>query len=128
MLHVDEIYEIDRQKKQIRKEIYKNIYETFTRKIRHCVNMNEKHSMLSVPSYVVGQPSFDRVKAASYLRRQLENGGFQVRMMSNVDMYVTWVKERDKEKRMVEINDPSDESDFTSLINLRKTAAKYKKK
>lgn len=128
MLHVDEIHALDRQKKQIRKQIYKHIYETFVRKIRHCVNMNEKYAMLSVPSYVMGQPSFDMVKAAVYLHRQLENGGFQVKMLSDVNMYVTWYKEKNKEKRIVTISDPSDDSDFTSLINLKKTAAKYKKK
>lgn len=127
MLHVDEIHEIHHKKSQIKKEIYKNIYETFTRKIRHAVAMNEKHAALSVPTYVMGQPSFDRVKAAAYLKRQLENGGFQVRFLSEVDMYVTWFKEKDKKVITIQEN-PGDETDFSSLINLKKTAAKYKKK
>lgn len=120
MINVSEIANIESNRKKIRKELYKKIYEQFSRKIRYTVELGGKYVHLRVPSVVFGFPTFDRTQACAYLKRQLELSGFNVRLMSPIDLYVTWAAPR-KEK----IPEPQ-ETDLPSFINLKKMANKYR--
>jgi hypothetical protein len=125
MLRVSEIYAVENQKRKIRKRIYKEIYNTLSKKIRHSVGLGHRNVILHVPSFVYGQPVFDRTRAMSYIKRQFENGGFIVNVVSDDALHVSWCKEEKSFLR--EKTEPeADESPFASLINLKKTANKYK--
>jgi hypothetical protein len=123
MISINEVTKIDEKRKQIRKEIYTRIYEQFSRKIRQCVELGHKQVFLTVPSFVVGYPTFDRGAAARYIMRQLKLGGFDVRLVSDYDMYVSWIiPKKAKEK----VSEP-DETEFPDLMNLKKMADKYRR-
>ena len=130
MINVDEIMKIEKQRRQVKKEIYMKIYEQFTRKIRQCVELNQKQVFLRTPSYIMGYPTFDRGKATDYLKRQLENGKFDVTKASNIDLYVSWKKPRDSTEKIKrkepEMSFQDDDMGFPTLINLKKAADKYR--
>jgi hypothetical protein len=120
MINVSEIVTIESNRKKIRKELYKKIYEQFSRKIRHTVELGGKCVHLRVPSVVFGFPTFDRSQACGYLKRQLELSGFNARYMSPIDLYVTW--ESPRKRTLSETEEP----DLPSFINLKKMANKYR--
>lgn len=135
MLSVDDIHKIEKHRKDIRKEIYKKIYEQFCRRIKQCVELNESQAFLRTPSYLVGYPTFDRERATVYLKRQLELGKFDVTFLSNIDLYVSWKKKKGHvptpkaltpQQSKSEGLDSEDDG-FPTLMNLRKAAAKYRK-
>ena len=121
MINVSEIANIESSRKKNKKELYKKIYEQFSRKIRHTVELGGKCVFLRVPSIVFGFPTFDRSHACAYLKRQLEIGGFRVQVLSEIDLCVTWSSPR-KEKTPA----ASDDGDIPSFINLKKMANKYR--
>jgi hypothetical protein len=121
MINVSEIVNIESSRKKNKKELYKKIYEQFSRKIRHTVELGGKCVFLRVPSVVFGFPTFDRSHACTYLKRQLELGGFRVQVLSEIDLCVTWSSPR-KEKTPA----ASDDGDIPSFINLKKMANKYR--
>jgi len=122
MISINEVTKIDEKRKQIRKEIYTRVYEQFSRKIRQCVELGHKQVFLTVPTIVVGYPTFDRSAAARYIVRQLKLGGFEVKLVSDYDIYVSWViPKKVKEK----VDDP-DETEFPDLMNLKKMADRYR--
>jgi hypothetical protein len=125
MLRISDIHAVENEKKKIRKAIYKEIYATFTRKIKHCVEMGHKHVLLAMPGFVFGQPMFDRGRACTYLKRQLENGGFTVGVLENYNLYVSWDRS-EKTSRREELAESVDDSPFVSLMNLKKAASKYR--
>jgi hypothetical protein len=132
MLCVDDIHKIERQRRDIRKEIYKKIYEQFCRRIKQCVELNETQAFLRTPSYLVGYPTFDRERATVYLKRQLELGRFDVTLMSNVDLYVSWKRAPGAKRTKTTVEPegtPAEQLDdvFPTLMNLKKAAAKYRK-
>lgn len=122
MLRIDEIHAVENERRKIRKAIYKEIYATFSRKVKHSVEMGHRFVLLTIPHFVYGQPAFDRGKAYTYIKKQFENGGFNIADAGEYTMYVSWSKE---EKRDVEAA-KLDDTPFISLINLRKAANKYK--
>ena len=123
MLSINDITKIDDKRKQIKKEIYTRIYEQFSRKIKQSVELGHKQVFLTVPTFVVGYPTFDRSAAARYIMRQLKLGGFDVRLVSDYDMYVSWIiPKKVKEK----VSEP-DETEFPDLMNLKKMADKYRR-
>ena len=128
MLRVSDIHAVESEKKKIKKAIYKEIYASFTRKIKHAVEIGHKNVVLSVPAFVFGQPSFDMNKAYTYLKRQLEMGGFSVADVPNYTMYVSWgsSERRAVTRRQAESQEPVEDSPFVSLMNLKKTANRYK--
>jgi hypothetical protein len=123
MISINEVTKIDEKRKQIKKEIYTRIYEQFSRKIRQCVELGHKQVFLTVPSFVVGYPTFDRGAAARYMMRQLKLGGFDVRLVSDYDMYVSWIIPKKVKEKVAE----PDETEFPDLMNLKKMADKYRR-
>jgi len=123
MISINDVTKIDEKRKQIRKEIYTRIYEQFSRKIKQCVELGHKQVFLTVPSFVVGYPTFDRGAAARYMMRQLKLGGFDVRLVSDYDMYVSWIIPKKVKEKVIE----PDETEFPDLMNLKKMADKYRR-
>ncbi|MBT6183822.1 MAG: hypothetical protein HOI07_03600 [Betaproteobacteria bacterium] len=120
MISVDEISRMEDKRNQIKKETYTKIYEQISRKIRRTVDARGKRTIAEVPSFLVGYPSFDKYKAAKYLKRQLENNGFIVVITGDVMLDISW------EVKKVVRKPQEVENDFPTLINLRKAANKYR--
>ena len=113
MINVSEIFNIEYSRKNNKKEIYKKIFEQFSRKIRCTVELGGKTVMLRVPFVVFGYPTFDR---------SLELSGFSVQSISTIDLCVTWSSPR-KDKPVEARND---DDGIPSFINLKKMANKYR--
>ena len=123
MISINDVTKIDEKRKQIKKEIYTRVYEQFSRKIKQSVELGHKQVFLTVPSFVIGYPTFDRSAAARYIARQLKLGGFDVRHVSDYDMYVSWVIPKKTKQKI----DEPDETEFPDLMNLKKIADKYRR-
>ena len=123
MISINDVTKIDEKRKQIRKEIYTRVYEQFSRKIKQSVELGHKQVFLTVPTFVIGYPTFDRGAAARYIMRQLKLGGFDVRLVSDYDMYVSWIIPKKVKQKVNE----SDETEFPDLMNLKKMADKYRR-
>jgi hypothetical protein len=123
MLSINDVTKIDEKRKQIRKEIYKKIYEQFSSKIKQAVELGHKQIFLTVPAFLIGYPVFDRRLAAKYVARQFELGGFTVRLLSDQDIYISWIvpKKSKIKKEEVEVGD------FPNLMNLKKMANQYRR-
>jgi hypothetical protein len=123
MISIDDVTKIDEKRKQIRKEIYTKIYEQFSSKIKQSVELGHKQLFMTVPPFLIGYPVFDRSAAARYIARQFVLGGFTVKLVSDHDIYVSWViPKKKKEKRESE-----EDGDFPNLMNLKKMANKYRR-
>lgn len=123
MISIDDVTKIDEKRKQIRKEIYKKIYEQFSSKIKQSVELGHKQLFLRVPSFLVGYPVFDRSAAARYIARQFILGGFTVQLVSDYDLYISWIiPKKKKERKEIE-----EDTEFPNLMNLKKMANKYRR-
>jgi len=122
MININDIIEIDDKKRRIKKEIYTNIYDQFSSKIKQCVELGHKQVFLTVPVILIGYPVFDRNTAARYLTRQFELSGFIAQLVSDYDIYVSWNISKKKKEREVE----NEDIEFPNLMNLKKMANKYR--
>jgi hypothetical protein len=113
-----DISDIEKKRRDAKKELYKKIFEQFTRKIKSCVELNQKQVFLQVPAFLFGFPTFDRTKATDYLRRQLIRSGFDVSTVNDFELYVSWYKKKAQ-------SEPEKESELPTLANLHKLARKY---
>ena len=123
MLSINDVTKIDDKRKQIRKEIYKKIYEQFSSKIKQAVELGHKQIFLTVPAFLIGYPVFDRRLAAKYVARQFELGGFTVRLLSDQDIYISWIVPKKSKIKKEEV----EEWDFPNLMNLKKMANQYRR-
>lgn len=123
MISVEDVTKIDERRKQIRKEIYTKIYEQFSSKIKQSVELGHKQLFMTVPPFLIGYPVFDRSAAARYIARQFSLGGFTVKLLSDHDIYVSWVVPKKKKEK----KEREDDVDFPNLVNLKKIANKYRR-
>lgn len=123
MISINDIIQIDDKRKKIKKEIYKKIYDQFASKIKQCVELGHKQVFLTVPVVLIGYPVFDRSAAARYIARQFQLGGFTVQIVSEFDIYVSWVVPKKKKER----EETEEEVAFPDLMNLKKMANKYRR-
>jgi len=125
---MSDIKKIEDHRREVRKEIYTKLYEQFSRKIRQTVEFGQSQVFLNVPGFLIGYPTFDRKKASSYLKRQLERGQFDVSRVDEYNFYVSWGKTRSSaHTEESEPYDDSNDTEFPTLINLKKAANKQRK-
>ena len=124
MISINDIIQIDDKRKKIKKEIYTKIYEQFASKIKQCVELGHKQVFLTIPVVLIGYPVFDRSAAARYVARQFQLGGFTVQIVSEFDIYVSWVVPKKKKERE---ESEEEEVAFPDLMNLKKMANKYRR-
>lgn len=123
MLSTQDLAKMEKVRQNIKKEIYKSILGQFSRKIKARFDLGEKSTVLTVPPFVVGFPKYDLPIAVRYIGRQLVRLGYKVTMVTPTSYEVSW----DKMKPVEEVETVEPEFEFPSLMNLKKTAARYKK-
>ena len=123
MLSINDVTKIDEKRKQIKKEIYMKIYEQFSAKIKQSVELGHKQIFLTVPTFLLGYPVFDRRLAAKYVARQFQLGGFTVKLLSDFDIYVSWIVPKKKKEKV----EDEEETDLPNLLNLKKMANHYRR-
>jgi hypothetical protein len=124
MISVKELAERDKARKNIKKEIYKTILNQFSRKIKARFDLGDKMTVVTVPPFVVGFPRYDLAEAVRYIGRQLARLGYRLNMVGPTSYEVSWEKLSTHETFTEETVDP--EFEFPSLMNLKKTAERYK--
>ena len=124
MISIDDVIEIDDKRKRIKKEIYIKIYDQFSSKIKQSVELGYKQLFMTIPHFLIGYPVFDRAAAARYIARQFELGGFTVQLVSEFDIYVSWIVSKKKQGKK---KGSTDDGDFPNLMNLKKMANKYRR-
>jgi hypothetical protein len=128
MISVNEISKIAEKRNKLRKETYVKIYEQISKKVRQSAEFGNKYLLVSIPSFVVGFPAFDRLKALHYIKRQLDLGGFSTRIVGEHEIYISW----STKKKSAAPQQPKEEilteefGDFPSFVNLKKVANKYR--
>ena len=123
MLSVQDLAKMEKVRQNIKKEIYKSILGQFSRKIKARFDLGDKSTVLTVPPFVVGFPRYDLPTAVRYIGRQLGRLGYKVTMVTPTSYEVSW----DKMKPVEEVETVEPEFEFPSLMNLKKTADRYKK-
>ena len=127
MISVDEISKIADKRNKLRKETYVKIYEQVSKKIRQTVELGHKFLVVQIPAFLVGFPTFDRLKATQYIKRQLDLGGFDTRCIGDHEIYITWSIKKKNKAVSNETMDTEEFGDFPSFVNLKKVANKYRK-
>jgi hypothetical protein len=123
MISVQDLAKMEKVRQNIKKEIYKSILNQFSRKIKARFDIGDKSTVLTVPPFVVGFPKYDLPIAVRYIGRQLGRLGYKVTMVTPTSYEVSW----DKMKPPEEVETVEPEFEFPSLMNLKKTADRYKK-
>ena len=124
MVSVQELQKLEKNKQKIKKEIYTKIYYQFSNKITRNAELSQKHTYLTIPPFLLGYPTYSLKNAAKYIARQFERSGFDVQIYGDINLLVQWKVKKDKTPE--ENHEPNDDGSFPSLMNLRKTARKYK--
>jgi hypothetical protein len=127
MITAHDIQRIESQRRQIKKETYKQILSQFDRKIRKAVALGQSSVFLQVPGFVIGFPMYDLGQAAVYLRRQLERLGYHV-VQSGIEFFLTWSGQPPPEPMPEPPRYEEDQIEFPSFVNLRKIASKIAQK
>jgi len=124
LVSAQELQKANEAKKAIKKETYRKILEQISKKIQVSSQIGNKNLIVTIPSFVMGFPTFDQAMAATYIERQLRNGGYNTNRISGTSIYIDWTgpkSEKPKSKSSV-----VDDLDIPSFMNLKKYAAKYK--
>lgn len=124
MITIDEISKIADKRKRLKKETYVKLYEQISKKIRQSVELGNKYVFVQIPSFVMGYPHFDRRKATDYLIRQFKISGFMVQVIGEFEICISWRAK--KVEKHTEEKSEEDFEDFPTLVNLKKTANKYR--
>jgi len=125
MISIDEISRITEKRNKLKKETYIKIYEQISKKIRQSVDLGHKYMFCQIPSFVMGYPHFNRVKALQYIKRQFDIGGFTVQQVGDFELCISWRPK--KLHKNTQCEDDEDMGEFPSFVNLKKAANKYRR-
>lgn len=127
MISIDEISRITEKRNRLRKETYIKIHEQISKKIRQSVDLGHKYIFCQIPSFVMGFPQFNRTKAAEYIKRQFELGGFTVQTIGEYELCISWKPIKKTNKNNHHHTQTDDTEEFPTLVNLKKAANRYRR-
>jgi hypothetical protein len=107
-----------------RRKFIKKSMSSFPRRLNNLWSTDTSKSFLTVPAFLIGFPVFDRGQAARYVARQFVLGGFEARLISDYDLYISWNVPKKKKQK---VEQEGSEADFPNLMNLKKIANKYRR-
>jgi len=117
-MNAHELNKIIQRKKDIRKQIYRELYHKIFNTLKKNVEVGRKRSVVVIPRYLMGFPPYDIVHAGEYLRRQFVLAGFECTHSSG-----TLVISLKKMSKAAQTTAPSNCDDFSSLVNLKSIAS-----
>ena len=123
-LRVDEVQQIDHRKRELKKKLYTELYERASTKVRQVAELGLHETWVQIPSFLIGFPTFDLIKATQYVERQFINGGFFTHTYENGQIFISWYPKTSKKTKKSKPKEPVNE--FASLANLKKAADKYR--
>jgi hypothetical protein len=131
-LTIEDVQKVDMRKRELKKRLYKELYERASSKVREIAKMGLHETWVTIPSFLMGYPSFDLEMATIYIERQFKNGGFYVKNYGQGQLFISWYL--DPKKKMKKKEEPfkpqppkkEDPYDLSVLVNLKKSADKYK--
>lgn len=95
---VNEIYKIKNKKKELEKQVYKELIRGCFNCIRLGVHVDQKECLYTIPPIVAGYPAINIHRASRYLSKVLEKNGFNVRINYNI-LIIRWDKKPKKESK-----------------------------
>lgn len=124
MISAKELEERNKNKHNIKKELYTRILSQMCRRIDMFHTLGKKECSLNVPEFVFGYPAYNVSEVTMYMYRQLVRLGYRTSILGEGMMYVSWGP---KPKKKTKTKD--DDSDtLPSFANLRKAADDLRKK
>lgn len=128
MLSAKDLEERNKNKKNMKKELYKRILVQLCRKIDMNHTLGNSSCMLRVPEFIFGYPAFDTGHVTLYMYRQLVHLGYRTSVIDSVRglIYVAWGKKPTVSKKNQHQQEDNDE--LPSLANLKKAADSLRKK
>lgn len=126
MLSVKDLNERNKNRRNMKKELYKRILVQLCRKIDMNHTLGNSECMLRVPEFIFGYPAFDTSHVTLYMYRQLVHLGYRTSILDSVRglIYVAWGKQPEKKK----LQQPQEDDELPSLANLKKAADSLRKK
>ena len=116
-----EVAQLEKARRDVKKETYKAILDQFSRKIKSSYELGHREAILTVPPFVIGYPKYDLAQALRYLVRQHQLLGYQVELVGPLSFKVTWFQPRPvKDDADMVLEGPMDL--LPGLVNLQKTA------
>lgn len=113
--------ERNKLKNDVRKEIYTRILTQMCRKIEVAHSLGKDHTILKIPEYIFGYPTYDIIQVTIFIHRQLKRLGYRCSIISSGYIHTAW-----GEKKVVVTKE--EKETIPTLSNLKKAADSIRKK
>lgn len=90
-MNLEDIVKIQEERRNREVNLFQDLYERASSKIKNYVSMGSQACVYQVPSFVFGYPLIDVPKATEYLLARLNHEGFIAFQVENSDkIYISW--------------------------------------
>ncbi len=135
MISAKELEDRDKNKKNVKKELYTKILTQLCRRIKLHHEIGRSECTLYIPEFIIGYPSFDIEQMTVYMHRQLSRLKYRASVLYPGVIHVAWgeaaaeASSSSKKKKAAAVaSSLDDEEDLPSLANLKKAADTLRKK
>jgi hypothetical protein len=89
---LDELYERQRVKDELKMETLQKILKRVFMKIKHSAKAvpNRQYMLYQVPTYLVGNPRYDLTECVEYLDKNLNDNGFKTKFIYPNILFISW--------------------------------------
>jgi hypothetical protein len=100
MLNITELHKTIDQKKKTRLLCYETILEKCHKRIIDCSKKEQTFCLFIVPEYIIGLPIINNYECTQFLIESLKENGFDVTYTFPNLIYISWNKEKPKNKNL----------------------------
>jgi hypothetical protein len=89
-IDLDELYEKERVKEELKTETFQKILKRLFIKIKHVAKASTQYLLYQIPQYLIGNPRYNMIECVEYVTANLENNGFKTKFIHPNILFVTW--------------------------------------
>lgn len=90
MLNINDLYEIDRKKEELRNKTYKKVLLLCHNKIKTVATNGTKYCWFETPEVIIGLPHYNLIDVTIYIKNNLIENGFEVDYYNPNILFISW--------------------------------------
>lgn len=118
-ININDLYDTVLKKRIVKYKTYDSILKICHKKIKRHAENYKLCCLYDIPRFIIGTPLYDFDELKQYIKNSLKKSGFQIKMLNNSTMYISWDL-KNKKKRIKKLK-KNEIKNYRSIVDYNPT-------
>tara|TARA_B110001469_G_C9646187_1_gene326726 strand:- start:2605 stop:3033 length:429 start_codon:yes stop_codon:yes gene_type:complete len=116
-ININSLYDSVLKRRVIKYKTYESILQNCHKRIKRHAENDKLECIYSIPAFIIGTPLYDFNELKVYIINSLKKSGFQLKLINNNLLYISWDLKNKKKK----IQKQTNKTNYRSIVDYNPT-------